>query len=94
MPTETGLCSASVNALDDTRTPAFASANNGRITKLVHGRSRCSTRASGATASSGTEPRRRGIGAAGVRSPTTTPASAAGTPDAFIASHTPTPSPT
>ena len=33
------------------RTPAFASANSGTITKLVHGSSACSIRASGETAS-------------------------------------------
>ena len=69
MPTDTGLCSASVKAAADNRTPAFASANSGRITKLVHGRSRCSARASGEIASSGTAPRRLGIGDGGRREP-------------------------
>ena len=51
IPTDTRLLNASASESEDSRTPAFASANNGRIRKLVHGSRACSTRASGETAS-------------------------------------------
>ena len=51
IPHATGLAAAALSAVRVSGTPAFASANSGTTTKLVHGSRRCSTRAIGETAS-------------------------------------------
>ena len=58
MPMPTAPVAASRIDSAESSTPAFARANNGRITKLVHGNSVCSVRAIGETASRESHARR------------------------------------
>ena len=58
MPIATASVAAARIVGRDRTTPAFASAKIGRITKLVHGNSACSTRASGETDSRESHARR------------------------------------
>ncbi len=84
IPRVTDDVAASDTVVVEMATPALASANNGTITKLVHGcriRSRYST----------TDSSRFPSGLVGVSRPTATPAIVAWTPDSWIVSHNTTP---